>query len=147
MRRDDLPLMLASAPVAGDGETQPLDRIRMQKAVFIAEQRGPDGWTGLYKFQPYNWGPFSRQLSSDLDRLQEKELLTTELGRFGRYPAFVTTALGELRAAEAWLQLPATHKGFLKDVRAFVATRSFNDLLRDVYAAFPMFAINSQFSG
>ena len=42
MDRRALPLLLASARSIEADETEPLDRLRMQKGVFLLEQRGPD---------------------------------------------------------------------------------------------------------
>jgi uncharacterized protein YwgA len=61
-----LPLLLASERFATDEETEPLDRIRVQKGVFLLEQRGPSSWRSLYTFSPYDWGPFSRDLAQEL---------------------------------------------------------------------------------
>ena len=67
----------------------------MQKGVFLLEQRGPESWRDTYRYSPYNWGPYSSELASDLTSLDESGLLLCERGvvdilRIGlRRPAIV----------------------------------------------------------
>lgn len=144
--RRALPVLLASARSVGDDESQPLDRLRMQKGVFLVTQRGPEAWRPLYRFSPYNWGPYSSDLASDLTALVFPEsLLATDTS--GKYPAYRTTERGE-----AWLELqistaPTAYQDFVRSIRKFVTTRTFSQLLRDVYSAYPAYATRSRFSG
>lgn len=147
MRPEQLPLVLASSRLAGPEETQPLDRIRMQKAVFLVEQRGPSEWRNLYQFVPYNWGPFSAQLQGDLGRLVGDGRLELTAWDRGSYNSYATSALGEGEAAEILDDLDASSQAFLREVRRFVVTRSFNRLLRDVYREYPEYAVKSHYSG
>lgn len=50
MRSMDLPLLLASDEARSGDEPFPLDRIRMQKAVFLLTQRGSAAWATLYRY-------------------------------------------------------------------------------------------------
>jgi uncharacterized protein YwgA len=144
--RRTLPLFIASSRSEGADETEPLDRLRMQKGVFLLERRGPEEWREAYAFGPYNWGPYSGALNSDLAELVVDGLLTAE-HRIGRYPAYRTTALGEKWLNEQLSGTPDVHGDFVKKTRRFVTTRSFSKLLRDVYAAYPKYATRSRFTG
>lgn len=145
--RRALPLLLASARFASDAETEPLDRLRMQKGVFLLEMNGPAEWRDLYPFKPYDWGPFSRDLIRDLPAMAEEGLITEErLPRRG-YPAYRTTEPGEMVVADALRTLPPTRVEFVRRVRQFVTTRAFSRLLRDVYEVYPEYALKSRFSG
>lgn len=145
LERSELALLTMSQLAAGLGEPYPLDRIRVQKAVFLLTKRGSLAWRNLYAYRPYNWGPYSSQLSSDTDALVRAGLLEDVPGaRYGQYRA---TPRGEALAAQAWAALSSQEQSFIRTVRAYVTSRSFTQLLREVYAAYPDFATASQFSG
>lgn len=147
MKASDLPLLLSSNLVKADSEQYPMDRIRMQKAVFMLVQRGPEGWKTLYDYKPYNWGPYSGALTADLGMLASRHMIEADGTVFAKYPGYVASSDGERQAQELWSQLPEREKRFLMAVRAYVTTKSFPQLLREVYAAYPDFATKSQFAG
>lgn len=143
-----LPLLLASDELAPSGEeSEPLDRLRMQKAVFIVQQAGPNAWRGGFSFVPWDWGPYSRDLTNEVSRLQSEGLLETEPVEWRRYPRYRTTAQGEELAAAVAETLEGSQLDYLRRVRRYVTSRSFAQLLREVYARFPEYAVNSRFQG
>jgi hypothetical protein len=129
------------------GEQYPLDRIRMQKAMFLLTQRGSADWRELYKYKPYNWGPYSSQLAADIDSLVRRGLVDIEDVAGSQYPRYKTTPVGESRATTIWAALPNPGRNFILSVRHYVTSRSFTRLLREVYAEYPEFATASYFSG
>jgi uncharacterized protein YwgA len=140
-----LPVLLAADRYGSADESEPLDRIRMQKGVFLFAKRGPKDWRDIYCYLPFDWGPYSSALASDLSDLVAEGLLDYEQvpgRRFGRYR---TTPAGE--RALAGIPLDPRIDTFVRAVRHFVTTRSFSELLRDVYAAFPVYATRSRFQG
>lgn len=147
MKAIELPLVLASDHAAPERAAYPLDRIRMQKAVFLLTQRGSADWRELYHYEPYNWGPYSSALNSDVGTLVQHELLKNRVSPVSRYGSFETTVAGDAAAGVVWERLSEPQRSFIKSVRDYVADRSFSSLLREVYAAYPEFATKSQFSG
>lgn len=147
MDRRALPLLLASARFVEGGETEALDRIRMQKGVFLLEMRGPEDWRDFYTFKPYDWGPFSRDLISDVDRLQSRKLLT--LMRFAglQYSEYRTTDGGEEIVERAVDEMDEETVDFVRSVRRYVTRKPFASLLREVYDAYPAYAVKSRFKG
>ncbi len=145
MKSADLPLLLASDCAAEGQDKFPLDRIRMQKAIFLLTQRGSEGWRDLYTYRPYDWGPYSRALASDIDVLIETGNLEIEPFSGNRYGSYTATDSGEQRATQVWSRLDAHEKTFVRNVRKYVTSASFNKLLREVYAAYPEFATKSRF--
>ena len=145
MLKSDLPLLLASERFDGDTTgSQPLDRLRMQKGVFLLEMRGPPSWRDLFDFGPYDWGPYSRDLASTVEHLVAEGCLEKDRLPRRRYHAYRTTSLGEESISE---QLNPREERFVAKVRDFVTSRSFAQLLRDVYAAHPEYASRSRFRG
>jgi hypothetical protein len=148
MERTDLPILLASQHASlTETESEPLDRIRMQKGIFLLEMKGPTAWQQFYKFSPYDWGPFSRALMGDLDLLVNSALLEKRPVPNARYHSYGTTTRGEKKAGELWAGLSQPERVFISAVRHFVTSRSFSRLLRDIYAEFPAFAVRSRFAG
>jgi uncharacterized protein len=145
MNRSDLPLILCSQVVGGGSQQFPLDRIRMQKAVFLLSQRGSKAWRALYSYRPYNWGPYSSTLTADLERLVSGGALAVDPLPGSPYGSYATTPAGEHHARQVWYSLSDAEREFLRAVRSYVTSRSFNTLLREVYAAYPDFATASKF--
>jgi hypothetical protein len=146
MERRVLPLLLASSRFASPEESQPLDRLRVQKGVFLLEQRGPTSWRESYTFRPYDWGPFSRELAQDLGDMQGEELTIVRFEGL-RYGEYQTTPEGNKRIDSIFPVLPEATAAFVRSTRRFVTTRSFSRLLQEVYGAYPQYATRSRFSG
>ena len=147
MDRQALVLLLTSHAAADAGQKFPLDRIRLQKAVFLATKRGALAWRDLYPYEPYNWGPYSSTLSREVDELEARGQLTVSPWPGNKYGTFTLTQLGEGTASGEWAKLSVQEADFLKKVCHFVTSRSFNRLLKDVYNAYPEFAVKSKFTG
>jgi uncharacterized protein YwgA len=145
--RRDLALLMMSELADTSGERFPLDRIRLQKAIFLLTRRGSADWRTLYNYKPYNWGPYSSQLTFDLGELMGEGLLDVQDATGSRYGRYRDTAEGEACAREIWATLTDSEQAFIRSVRAYVTDRSFTELLREVYAEYPEFATASQFSG
>jgi uncharacterized protein len=145
MNRTDLALLLMSHVAGSPAESYPLDRIRVQKGVFLLTQRGNPAWRPLYTYRPYNWGPYSSQLAIDTDAMLSRGYLESVPG--ARHGQYRTTATGEDRARQLWGGISEQERSFIRTVRAYVTSRSFTQLLREVYAAYPNYATASQFSG
>jgi uncharacterized protein YwgA len=145
--RAALPLLLASDRFAPGSEREPLDRLRMQKGVFLLQMRGRQEWAELFPFEPYDWGPFSRELANAVTRLLGLGLLEKESLPNRRYGRYRTTAAGERVVDQAAVELTPEEHNFIASVRRLLTERSFTQLLRDVYAAYPDYAVNSRFQG
>jgi hypothetical protein len=127
-----------------------LDPIRIMKGMFLFSQECPKGWieeADRYRFQPYNWGPFSRDVYRDLDALIASGLVSTMTvtGRAWNY--HTATDEGRVLAAEAGMQWNPAVSVYLQKLRQFVLSVSFSTLLKTIYQKYPDFAVNSVFRG
>lgn len=145
--RSDLALVLASDIVAPAVPRFPLDRVRLQKAVFLMTHSGHPGWGELSDFRPYNWGPYSSQLTEDVRILKQSNLLTEEEFPGSQYGTYRTLPAGESKAQLVWSQLSEREQDYFRRVREYVSAKSFQQLLREVYAKFPQYATASRFRG
>ena len=135
MRRRDW-LLLA----VGSG----MQPIQVQKALFkFAEEAGAPP-SQQYRFEPYNWGPCSRQIYSDLEHFRQEALI--EFVPTGRgWSTYRVPRRGEKEVAQLRERASPALLDRLDTIRNWVTTRSFNRLLRDVYREYPDYARNSLF--
>jgi hypothetical protein len=137
---EDILLLIAEG---ADGQF-PLDPIRLMKGGFLAWKQGPSEWTPLFDFQPYDYGPFDSRIYRARDDLIRSGLL--DVSSQGRYDRYEVTPAGRERAAQLRASQPQPFVDFLSEIGSYVTSRSFADLLREIYEAFPPFAKHSVFN-
>lgn len=143
-----LPVLLCSPQAAARGDgSHPLDRVRMQKAIFLLIQRGPAAWRSAYTYRPYNWGPYCGDLSHDVNRLIESGVIRLSHADGATYGRYQLTEAGEAVADDIWATLGPEEQDFLSVVRSYVTHKDFNGLLREVYKEYPEYATKSRWSG
>jgi uncharacterized protein len=142
-----LPLLLASDRCASAEESEPLDRLRMQKGVFLLAMRGRPEWAHLFQFVPYDWGPYSFGLASTVESLVGQGMLEKEAFPGRHYSRYRTTQAGERLIDQLTIETAADERTFICAVRKYVTSRSFARLLREVYKVYPDYAVNSRFAG
>jgi hypothetical protein len=141
LSQEDVLLLLAA------GATGPydLDPIRLMKGTFVVAERGPLRWRNLFHFRPYDYGPFDVDVYRARDVLIANGLI--EPDSRGAYARYRLTERGRERAAEVEARLPTNVREWMASVGRYVTSRSFSQLLREIYAEFPQFATRSVFSG
>jgi hypothetical protein len=135
--RDDLLLLMAKG--AEDG-SYPFDAIRAMKSAFLVSERGLPEWQLLYNFRPYDYGPFDSSVYVSRDVLVAGGLLEE---RPGNYPSYRLTEAGHARAREIAERMGSASAAWLEGIGKWASSRSFAQLLREVYAEFPQFASRS----
>jgi len=143
-RSDWLLLLLDRAALEAQGPEE-LDPVRIQKGIFVLSKRGPA--RDLYDFQAYDWGPFSSAIYADLSALTRRGYLSEEKVPGRTWSTYRVTARGHQRATAAAARVGQIATAWLRQTREFLTTRSFAQLLRDVYAMYPEYAVNSRFGG
>jgi hypothetical protein len=143
--RSDWLLLLLDRQALGASGPDELDPVRIQKGMFLLSERGPA--RGLYGFRAYDWGPFSSAIYDDLASLTREGYLTEEQVPGRTWSMYRVTGRGHERALAAAGQVGMTTAAWLRQAREFLTTRSFAQLLREIYALYPQYAINSRFGG
>ncbi len=128
-----------------DGAERPLDRVRIQKAMFLFAMRSKADDSEKYEFVPYNYGPFSFEIYPDLAHFERAGWIEDKNGRLASFPAYMLTLAGERRASELKMEAPTERLEFLRGIRSWVQERGFSRLLDDIYERYPEFAVNSVF--
>ena len=128
-----------------DGAAQPLDRVRIQKSLFLFAERSKALGSEKYDFVPYHYGPFSFDIYPDLDRLVAQGLLRLEVTTTSTSPRYALTAAGVSAVEELRPSAPSERLTLLHSLRDWVTERTFRALLSDLYRLYPLYAVNSIF--
>lgn len=129
------------------GAPHGLDPVRIQKGMFLLAQEGelPDEET--YTFAAYSYGPMSPQIYSDLEYLEATGLLRGEPVSGYTWKRYMATAAGMDMARHLLDEADGAAARKLYEIKRDVASKTFNSLLRDVYARYPEYATRSVFRG
>jgi len=135
--QEDLLLLIAD----GAAGSYDLDRIRLMKAAFLVDQKGPEGWAGTFAFRPYTYGPFDSDIYIARDALVDEGLLSSEPGR--RYHAYKVTDAARSRLADIERKIGKPHADWVRGIGLWVTERSFSSLIQSIYAEYPAYAEHS----
>jgi uncharacterized protein YwgA len=122
-----------------------LDPIRIQKAMFLfaMESGAPD--TEVYRFEPYNWGPFSSRIYGDLERLQTDGMAVKVPVPGAGYAQYRRTAAGNVEADRLSPLGDSAQLACILKTRDAVTGMTFDNLLRKVYKDYPEYATKTMF--
>ena len=139
-REDWLLLALSRSP---GGAMSP---VQIQKALFLFGQEvGDTVGTRYYSFVPYDYGPFDAAVYVDLRRMMHDGHVRGEWNPGRSWQNYTLTVCGRKAAHALEKEADARLIEFLGRIVVWVKGRSFSDLLRSIYAAYPEFAVNSVF--
>ncbi len=124
-----------------------LTPVRLQKSLFLLRERGglrdPDAF---YEFEPYAYGPFSREIYDDAATLgRERKVVAFPSSRESSR-RYALTAQG-LEAANALVSDDQESAGleYLRRAVEWTEGQSFAQLVNSIYAHFPKYKENSVF--
>jgi len=142
--RHDLPLSLLAA--IGDSSIE--GRTRLQKLLFLIQKRAEsDSESGIeqgYEFIAYDYGPFSKEIYDDIERLSRRGLIKEDPKKLDdgviKYD-YKLTEKGEAIAAERGLldDLPE----IFNEVIAEFGDEELDEIIDHVYSEYPEYAENS----
>ncbi|HUQ78582.1 MAG TPA: hypothetical protein VM427_06905 [Patescibacteria group bacterium] len=143
MDRDDWLLLFLAQPALNGRHVAPMEPLKVMKGMFLVTRRGGPSLSDLYEFEPYDYGPFTRDIYRDLDSLRDDGLVAEAAVPGRSWRTYRPTEAGIERALALQKVADAAERTTLDDAHRFVATRTFLRLLRDIYAAYPDFAVNT----
>ena len=134
-----------------------MGRTRFQKMIFLLQAMQndmPPGLNSEFNFIPYDYGPYSRILQTDIDGLIEYGLMEEEpkensLGKY-MYRYEITekgkTLVDKLLTGPEYEQykLNESYK-LLREIKDDINSKDLDLLLRDVYARYPEYAQFSKY--
>lgn len=132
----------------GAGEGQELDPIRIMKGLFLFAMKAPSEWLpseARYNFVPYDYGPCSFEIYSDLDLLEKQGYVrSTEFpGRSWKNYLLTSEGMGLVKQIAPEIDPDVIR--YLQKLRDFVSKLSFRQLLSAVYEMYPEYAAKSVF--
>jgi uncharacterized protein YwgA len=141
-RKDVLLAALGTSP------SRSLTPVQVQKTMFLidaeAKQMAP---TRFYRFEKYNYGPFSQEIYSDLAQLENDGLVIEDRTGFSRVRHYRLTDSGVQSAKLSCQRLNPSLKSYLLAVVGWVTSLTFPELVRAIYKKYPAYKENSVFSG
>jgi len=135
--------------VAAAGE-RGLDPVQLQKSLFILSREVPKrdlGTQTFYKFDPYDYGPFSSDVYADAEALEFEGLVEIRRPPETRYKQYLLTPEGRRRVQQVKKECSDKALAYLTKVVKFAQSVSFNQLVRAIYAEYPEMQANSVFKG
>ena len=118
------------------------DQLRTTKGMFLFSRQCPG--VNNYDFEPYDYGPFSRDLYRDLDRLDaEGQIRRFNISASNRQ-IFETTSKGSVLARQLLQDAPSPEAELLTSIKRKVTALNFTDLLSAIYSQYPEYATRSK---
>jgi uncharacterized protein YwgA len=141
-RRDWLLLLMGFKGKHGTA----LDPVRIQKGMFLFAEEGGVSAPERYGFKPFHYGPYSFDLSADVDELVASGLAREMPVSGSTWNRYALTDSGMHRAAALRTRLPHEPTQRLFEIKQRVTGASFDKLLREVYDEYPDYATRSIFA-
>lgn len=135
-------VLLAARFATGRG----LSPVVLQKSLFLLGAQLPaDVGPIFYRFEPHNYGPFSRQIYQDAEWLAQDGLLVIERNP-DSYPLYCVTLAGRDRVSAFEHEVPTRVRDYLAHAVAWAQGLSFAQLITAIYAKYPEYRVNSVFN-
>ena len=138
--REEL-IIAAMAPADGRSHTP----VQMQKLLFILDENAAARLNGPhFRFEPYHYGPFDKEVYETLDTLSRKGLVDIAFGS-GNWREYSLTPEGQSRGQAILNSIDSQTADYIREVSNFVRKLSFSQLVSAVYKAYPRMRARSVF--
>lgn len=140
MKRADVLLAALAAP-----ERKSFYPVHLQKTLFLIDHQVPKLFSQRYAFEPYDYGPFDKDVYSDAEKLKTEGYVSIgqEPGNWHR--TYRVTSAGFQRGQELLSQMPPESATMIRKIANIVTPLSFQNLVAGIYRAFPHMKTNSVF--
>jgi hypothetical protein len=142
LRREEVSLVVLSL-----AEGRPFTPVQIQKAMFLVSDKVPSAFDrySRYDFQPYDYGPFDRQVYSDVEGLERRGLAEINQQPGARWRTYAATARGVTEGQRLADQLSPEERDVLQKIVRLVRSLSFSALVSAIYRAYPSMRERSVF--
>ena len=142
MDKKDL-VLVAMAP----GQRAPFSPVQIQKLMFLIDQElGEEVGGKKFDFEPYDYGPFDKNVYKCLDDLEEDGHIERLIVTGRRYSEFRTTKSGQDIGERESQNLAEWVSGLIQIYSEWVLRISFPQLLSAIYRKYPEMKVNSVFN-
>jgi len=125
---------------------RPFEPVHVQKLLFLIDARLSEALGGPYfAFQPYDYGPYDKNVYGVLESLASRGLVSIEQSAHSRRSYSLTPEGAELGNV-ALSKMPPSVAEHVKVLAHFVRGLGFTQLVSAVYRAYPEMRANSVFN-
>lgn len=140
MEQEEL-VLAALAAAKGDAHTP----VQVQKLLFLIDENiGKDLGGRFFDFQPYDYGPFDKQVYAVIDKLEDRGQAEVIHGGWARR-RYRLTEEGQSRGEDILEELGDREREYIKSVSDWVRRLSFSQLVSKIYQKYPHMAERSVF--
>lgn len=119
--------------------------VQVQKLLFMVDRELSELiGAPRFKFAPYHYGPFDKQVYLELDKLARKGLIRID-DESSRVRNYSLTPDGYREGTAALARFSEPAQNYIKQASAFVTKNSFSRLVAAIYKAYPEMRVNSVF--
>ena len=140
MNRTDLLLKIITA-----ANGYPLTPAQLQKVAFRlrmeCSEYMPDNF---YAFRKYDYGPFSADIYRDAEQLEREGKITISVNPRGGWREYAATMSGMMTEMG---DISEEVSSYIVDKVGWARSRTFQELVREVYKMYPAYRENSVFQG
>jgi hypothetical protein len=125
----------------------PFTPVQIQKALFLASDKVEDAFDrdSLYNFEPYDYGPFDRQVYADIETLERNELAEIRQRQGSTWRTYSASPRGVEEGRRLARRLTGPQQQVLERIVGLVRRLSFNELVSAIYRAYPQMRARSVF--
>jgi hypothetical protein len=135
---------LILAAFAAGGENSSYRPVQAQKLMFLVDREISALVNGPYfKFEPYDYGPFDREVYVALDDLVACGLVTAQ--STDRYRVYSLSSKGFERGQEILWTVDDAARTYLEQAAKWVLRLTFQQLVSAIYKRYPDMRVNSIF--
>jgi hypothetical protein len=134
LSRDEI-VLIVLALAKGESFTP----VQIQKSLFLASDKVASAFRhdSRYDFQPYDYGPFDRQVYSDVEVLERMGLAQVNQQPGSRWRTYSASPRGVAQGHLLAERLTGEQRQILDTIVKLVRSLSFNDLVSAIYRAYP----------
>jgi hypothetical protein len=142
LSRDQVALVVLSFANGG-----PFTPVQIQKAMFLASDKAADAFSrnSTYDFQPYDYGPFDRQVYFDIEDLEKRGLAQINQAPGSRWRTYAATQEGVAEGRRLTASIDDDDLAVIERIVNLVRSLSFNELVSAIYKAYPPMRARSVF--
>ena len=141
MNRDELITVALSA----GGQNVEFTPVQVQKLFFLLDREASALVDGPhFDFQPYDYGPFDRNVYDLLNSLAAQDIVETR--NEGKYRTYLLTPKGYQQGQNLLADLPVNSRNYIAQLSNWIRALTFGQLVAAIYKRYPDMKVNSVFN-
>lgn len=135
--------VLAVMSAAGTNEFSP---VKVQKLFFLMDEDAHELVEGPhFEFEPYDYGPFDKEVYTVLEDLENKKLVAISSPNFNQPRMYRLTDEGVLLGRNSFTTFSEDTQNYINELVEWIKSRSFTQIVSAIYKHYPRMKTNSVF--